>query len=182
MDSNLYQQELKRPEWKAFREQVLEERGRECEKCGSKNHLEIHHTKYYRAHRPWEYDINDVMVLCSECHQLLHRRLGITIFQEGGKKIDELELCSHCKGDCRFPEYEHLLGGKCFKCLGCGREDVVHLSLDSIWALSGDVWDDWVENECGDKFKSRENVFFWLADMHGYKENDAEIYANGRND
>ena len=40
----------------------------QCQKCGSKNHLDIHHTDYEHA------NINNLELLCRKCHKAVHKR------------------------------------------------------------------------------------------------------------
>jgi len=63
-----YDEQLKDKRWKAFRNFVFAVRGQVCEKCGSKENLQVHHPKYISGKLAWEYNCNEVMVLCSDCH------------------------------------------------------------------------------------------------------------------
>lgn len=67
-----YENLLKDKRWKEFRLKVLSERGNKCECCGGTDVLQIHHTFYIRGKMPWEYEINDMRVLCRTCHQKIH--------------------------------------------------------------------------------------------------------------
>ena len=67
-----YNRLLEDKRWKEFRLKVLSERGNKCECCGGTDVLQIHHTFYIRGKMPWEYDINDMRVLCRTCHQRIH--------------------------------------------------------------------------------------------------------------
>ena len=67
-----YSRLLEDKRWKEFRLKVLSERGNKCECCGGTDVLQIHHTFYIRGKMPWEYDINDMRVLCKKCHQRIH--------------------------------------------------------------------------------------------------------------
>ena len=67
-----YNRLLEDKRWKEFRLKVLSERGNKCECCGGTDVLQIHHTFYMRGKMPWEYDINDMRVLCKRCHQRIH--------------------------------------------------------------------------------------------------------------
>ena len=67
-----YEHLLKDERWKLFRLRVMSERGCSCEYCGSTETIQIHHTKYVKGRLPWEYDINDMRVLCRTCHQKIH--------------------------------------------------------------------------------------------------------------
>lgn len=67
-----YNNQLQDKRWLAFREYVFAARGRKCERCGSEQHLQIHHPKYISGRAAWEYTCLDVMVLCSVCHMKTH--------------------------------------------------------------------------------------------------------------
>ena len=70
-----YAQMLKDPRWYAFRSFIFTVRGTNCECCGSRNNLQVHHIKYVFGKKPWEYTCNEVEVLCRQCHAAEH---GIT--------------------------------------------------------------------------------------------------------
>lgn len=67
-----YNRLLEDKRWKEFRLKVLSERGNKCECCGGTDVLQIHHTFYISGKMPWEYEINDMRVLCRTCHQKIH--------------------------------------------------------------------------------------------------------------
>lgn len=70
-----YDKQLKDKRWFDFREKVFEVKGRRCEKCGSTEHLQIHHPKYKSGKYAWEYDAANMMVLCKKCHAKLHGKM-----------------------------------------------------------------------------------------------------------
>ena len=67
-----YNDQLKDPRWSAFRNFVFVVRKMRCEKCGSKEALQIHHPQYITGRKAWEYTCNEVQVLCRECHKKIH--------------------------------------------------------------------------------------------------------------
>lgn len=67
-----YAKQLEDVRWKEYREKVLDIRGRQCEICGNKHYLQIHHLKYEQGIYAWEYSIDDVIVLCCKCHKAIH--------------------------------------------------------------------------------------------------------------
>lgn len=67
-----YNRLLEDKRWKEFRLKVLSERGNKCECCGGTDILQIHHTFYISGKMPWEYNIDDMRVLCRTCHQRTH--------------------------------------------------------------------------------------------------------------
>jgi len=66
-------------DWQAFREGLLEERGRKCEVCGWKGVepwvLTIHHLDGNPENR----DPQNLLVLCSKCHLVLQNQGGVQI-------------------------------------------------------------------------------------------------------
>lgn len=67
-----YYDQLETKEWKDFRKLVFSSRGKVCEKCGAKTHLQVHHPKYVAGRKAWEYPVSEVRVLCRHCHQQVH--------------------------------------------------------------------------------------------------------------
>lgn len=55
---------------KSIRNKILEEHNYECDKCGTKNNLQIHHNEYLYSN-----DIGHLSVLCIRCHTKLHNDL-----------------------------------------------------------------------------------------------------------
>lgn len=68
-----YDAQLKDKKWLAFRDFILYVRGNKCEKCGSTNCLQIHHLHYNKGFMAWEYNCNEVVVLCKGCHMKEHK-------------------------------------------------------------------------------------------------------------
>lgn len=67
-----YKTQLLSPQWLAFRKFILVARGNSCEKCGSKKSLQVHHLQYIDGKYAWEYNCNEVIVLCGSCHKKIH--------------------------------------------------------------------------------------------------------------
>lgn len=71
--SNIYFELLKKPEWQKKRLERLEIAGWECENCGQKDdQLHVHHRQYFKNRSPWEYENEQLEVLCDECHKSSH--------------------------------------------------------------------------------------------------------------
>jgi hypothetical protein len=66
-----YQAYLSTEHWKNKRQEVLSIRGCKCEKCGEWGN-EIHHLSYDNL---WKEPLNDLQVLCDDCHEATHRAL-----------------------------------------------------------------------------------------------------------
>lgn len=67
-----YKEQLNDERWKAFREFVFFVRGRRCEVCGETKRLQVHHLRYKKNTKAWEYTCNDVIVVCDQCHRKIH--------------------------------------------------------------------------------------------------------------
>lgn len=64
-------------EWKLKRREVFLLKGRQCERCGSKGNINVHHGTYARL---FNEDLTDLFVLCELCHQeyhYLHRKISV---------------------------------------------------------------------------------------------------------
>lgn len=68
-----YQQYLKTPLWNAVAE-YKKQRTKHCQLCGTVNNLNVHHSSY--NHIGFEiYNLNDLIVLCKECHYKFHDKI-----------------------------------------------------------------------------------------------------------
>ena len=62
-------------EWKSFYNEVIKENDYCCskyKKTSKETILQVHHLSYYENRKPWEYKINDCIVLCKGCHAEEH--------------------------------------------------------------------------------------------------------------
>lgn len=78
-----YRDQLNTPEWSDFRSRVIEAKGYECENCRepvSFSGFQVHHCGYDFVRRAWEYEFDEVKVLCATCHDSIHRRERDFIF------------------------------------------------------------------------------------------------------
>jgi hypothetical protein len=71
-----YSEKLKDPQWALFRARALIHHKRECRCCGedkpARMPLHVHHLRYIQGREPWEYSMEDVMVVCGDCHETIH--------------------------------------------------------------------------------------------------------------
>lgn len=72
-----YSEQLKTEQWKIFRNKVFNHyKGCGCIGCGdysNEGKHEIHHLRYIKGRKAWEYDMKDVVPLCRGCHDLYHK-------------------------------------------------------------------------------------------------------------
>lgn len=184
MDSVIYGWLLRRPEWRKFREDVLEQRGCQCERegCLETENLEIHHTVYYKGRFPWNYSIDDMRVYCHTHHMETHRLLDIIGSgpekKESREKLNPDELCPHCLGYGYLSENQDLVGGKCLKCFGLTRVLPERVPLDICVLAAKEFWEDWKEKRPdSDRFQSLWNVFDWIGKLQGYTDEDLKPFS-----
>ena len=64
-----YAEKLLDKRWLARRSEILERDDFTCQRCFSyRCTLQVHHLHYYPLHDPWEYDDDDLITLCADCH------------------------------------------------------------------------------------------------------------------
>ena len=90
--------------------------------------LQVHHKVYYiKPHilgnmfefiYPWDYNDNDLMTVCSSCHELIHEREDIPKLIKSNLENLELTPCGKCNGIGFFPQYHYVQNGICFECNG----------------------------------------------------------------
>jgi len=69
-----YKKKLISPKWQKKRLQILQRDNFSCRSCFDiDSTLHVHHVRYLMHHEPWEYDSNDLLTLCDECHKEWHR-------------------------------------------------------------------------------------------------------------
>jgi len=68
-----YKEQLKDIRWKIKRLRTIYFAGKKCQMCSYPNFLQVHHKKYVKGLYAWEYDVNDLIVLCKSCHYKVHR-------------------------------------------------------------------------------------------------------------
>lgn len=69
MMAKSYTEKLKDPRWQKRRLEVLEAAGWACSECGvSDKTLHVHHGCYRKWADPWDYEDEQLHVLCVDCH------------------------------------------------------------------------------------------------------------------
>jgi len=72
-----YAAKLADPRWLEFRDEFIQRKTPmdekpKCYSCDNKNHLNVHHRRYIRGLEPWEYEDEDLVLICHECHEQIH--------------------------------------------------------------------------------------------------------------
>jgi len=69
-----YAEQLKHPKWQRKRLTLLDAAGWTCQLCSAtESTLHVHHKRYVKGRRAWEYEDRELMVLCEACHDEQHR-------------------------------------------------------------------------------------------------------------
>jgi 5-methylcytosine-specific restriction endonuclease McrA len=64
-----YSDKLQDIRWQMRRLEILERDGNTCQNCGRASPFnEVHHKVYRAGNDPWDYDDNELVTLCRECH------------------------------------------------------------------------------------------------------------------
>jgi hypothetical protein len=118
---------LQTSEWMNRRASILARDNRHCTCCGisassgvERVILQVHHRYYVDDKLLWDYPDAALMTLCFTCHEELHKRKRIPVYAEADEWMMQrnMQPCSRCGGAGYFPEYKHIAGRICFKCLG----------------------------------------------------------------
>lgn len=74
-----YAELLKDPRWQRKRLEILQRDGWRCQKCEREDKtLHVHHRRYVYGRKPWEYEEQDLVTLCEDCHEK-HSRLDVVL-------------------------------------------------------------------------------------------------------
>lgn len=89
--------------------------------------LNVHHKHYIIQHKAWEYEDDDLVTLCNECHTKVHKAIGAPVYSDENGYMKEVHLtpCHRCQGTGYFPEYKHVENGICFRCRGARFEEFI---------------------------------------------------------
>jgi len=67
--------------------------------------LQVHHKRYIEGKFIWEYDDNDLVTLCKECHTLVHNEIDIPIFNNNSELINKKRFIPNDTGSGRKHNY-----------------------------------------------------------------------------
>lgn len=69
-----YQYYLKTIHWLQLRNNAIKQSDNKCQLCSNPNNLEVHHNTYERI---WQEKPSDLIVLCENHHELIHKQGGL---------------------------------------------------------------------------------------------------------
>ncbi len=68
-----WKDQYKHPLWQKKRLEALEKAEYSCQKCyDGESTLHVHHKRYIKGRKIWEYAVDELSVLCEGCHQETH--------------------------------------------------------------------------------------------------------------
>lgn len=71
-----YSEKLKNPKWQKKRLEILNRDEFTCRHCGDKETtLHVHHLRYKKKSDPWDYENEELITICEECHEIEHLNL-----------------------------------------------------------------------------------------------------------
>ena len=82
--------------------------------------LNVHHKRYIIDCLAWEYDNEDLITLCHNCHKHIHNTTSVPVLSKIGETRYIANNCYKCGGSGYLPEYYYYKGGICFSCWGEG--------------------------------------------------------------
>jgi hypothetical protein len=84
-----YKEYLKTEHWQEIRELKLQSVNYKCQICNSNKELNIHHRSYENLYNEQNH-LEDLTVLCKECHGLYHDRLAKIPIRYSVERLDGL--------------------------------------------------------------------------------------------
>ncbi|HUX57111.1 MAG TPA: hypothetical protein VMV77_09060 [Bacteroidales bacterium] len=86
-----YLDQLKTPQWKEKRDQIMQRDNYTCQECGGKDtSLNVHHKLYIANRTAWDYHHLFLITLCESCHKKRHQRLQLIHERLGFMNNDQL--------------------------------------------------------------------------------------------
>ena len=68
-----YREQYLHPNWQRRRLEIMQAADFSCEACGATDiTLNVHHKRYVKGRKVWEYERQDLACLCEDCHEVAH--------------------------------------------------------------------------------------------------------------
>ena len=163
--------------WRIRRQQIIEADGNACCDCGRKSSeatLQVHHLKYDKGKRIWEYDRENLITLCKGCHARRHKIIT-SIPQDGWtyEGCDDLgDFCGQCELCGAELRYEHCISHPDYGSLTVGCDCADRLTqtntaseFDKKMHRNTERLKRFLKSP---KWKQRKNCYFF-PDLEGYK-------------
>lgn len=106
MTKMTYREQLLHPNWQRRRLEMLARAVWMCQRCGDTDKtLHVHHKGYVKGRMAWEYEDQELLVVCDECHAEEHRLFGeiSDVLRRSWRRQEEvLDLLT---GFCLLPQW-----------------------------------------------------------------------------
>jgi len=127
LKSRKYKEYMESEDWlKTMRHKAFSLLGSECEICGSREEIQIHHNNYNRV--GVESPLRDLAVLCRKCHSKFHEHVPLNELRRQKKGSCFLCSLSSKKNSDYFTKYR-TQGKICERCLDLFIKDIKSLSF-----------------------------------------------------
>lgn len=138
-----HNEQKKSPDWDAKKHVIKTRDNFTCQRCGEKEsekmELNVHHKCYRLGKKLWEYNDDELITLCWDCHWYETEFVEIPIYNPDGKFVGNMFECFNCDGTGRLKKFSHNHNGFCFKCHGIGYDRKVPLRVildpKKIWRV-----------------------------------------------
>ena len=78
-------------EWKKACSEVYKRDNAQCQRCGNKDNLHVHHIVTF-ANKKLRADIDNLVLLCAKCHRFVHSK-KITIESTQERRCGDVNKC-----------------------------------------------------------------------------------------
>jgi len=98
LETTKFASQYKDPRWQKKRLEILGRDGFCCKSCGESGRtLHVHHKIYTYGKMVWDYDDNNLITLCDDCHESIHEEYqsinnAILDFRERVVSLGRLDL------------------------------------------------------------------------------------------
>jgi len=76
MSKSTYYEKLRSPKWQKKRLEIMQRDQFCCQSCGdTESTLNVHHKTYRKNAEPWEYEDENFITYCENCHSVIHEHI-----------------------------------------------------------------------------------------------------------
>jgi len=92
-----YYEKLRHPLWQKKRTQIMQRDNFTCVSCGNtEKTLNVHHKTYRKGADPWDYDDDNFITYCEDCHLSYHEEKNVLLIHvDSVEKIRRLATISY---------------------------------------------------------------------------------------
>lgn len=92
MEKKSYAELLKDPRWQKKRLEIMQRDNFTCQHCfATDKSLQVHHLVYEKGKKPWEYENDELITLCEDCHQE-ETEMRVRIYNQFGSLLNQFRM------------------------------------------------------------------------------------------